>query len=45
MICMPGYPGAPDSVLAGSETLRASIADTPSRSVPETDETMCITCE
>ena len=45
MICIARIFGAPDSVPAGSEARSASIGVTPSRSVPDTDETMWITCE
>ena len=45
MICIARIFGAPDSVPAGSEALKASIAVTSGRSVPDTPETMCITCE
>jgi hypothetical protein len=45
MTCIARIFGAPDSVPAGSEARSASMALTPSRSVPETEETMCITCE
>ena len=45
MICIARTFGAPESVPAGRMLRRASMGLTPSRSVPETDETMCITCE
>ena len=45
MICIARTFGAPESVPAGSTERSASIASTPSRSVPETLETMCMTCE
>ena len=45
MICIARIFGAPLSVPAGSDARSASIARTSSRSVPETEETMCITCE
>ena len=43
MICIALTFGAPDRVPAGSTARSASIAPTPSRSVPETEETMCMT--
>ena len=45
MICIARILGAPESVPAGSAARSASIGVTPSRSVPDTAETMCITCE
>ena len=45
MICIARTFGAPDRVPAGSTERSASIALTPSRSWPATEETMCITCE
>ena len=45
MICIARIFGAPDSVPAGSEARSASIAVTPSFSVPDTEDTMCMTCE
>ncbi len=45
MICIARILGAPDSVPAGSDSRSASIGVTSSRRVPDTDETMWITCE
>jgi hypothetical protein len=45
MICIARTFGAPDNVPAGSTARSASIAPTPSRSVPETWLTMWRTCE
>jgi hypothetical protein len=45
MICIARTLGAPESVPAGSTERSASIGPTSSRSVPDTEETMCITCE
>ena len=45
MICIARTFGAPDSVPAGSVARSASIAVTPSRSVPETWLTMWSTWE
>ena len=42
MICIARIFGAPDSVPAGSDARSASIALTSSRSVPDTEETMCM---
>ena len=43
MICIARTFGAPDSVPAGSTERSASIAPTSRRSVPDTEETMCMT--
>jgi hypothetical protein len=45
MISMARTFGAPDSVPAGSSDRSASTAPTSSRSVPATEDTMCMTCE
>ena len=45
MICIARIFGAPDSVPAGSEARSASMGVTPSARRPETDDTMCMTCE
>ena len=45
MISIARTLGAPESVPAGRTERRASTAPIPARSVPETLETMCITCE
>ena len=45
MISIARTLGAPESVPAGSSERSASTAPTSSRSVPATDDTMCITCE
>ena len=45
MICIARILGAPESVPAGSAARIASIGVTSSRIVPDTDETMWITCE
>jgi hypothetical protein len=43
MICIARTFGAPESVPAGSTERSASMAPTSARSVPETEETMCMT--
>ena len=45
MISIARIFGAPESVPAGSTARSASIAPVSGRSVPLTEETMCITCE
>ena len=45
MISIARILGAPDSVPAGRQARSASMASSSGRSLPVTEETMCITCE